>query len=67
MWIRSRGERRDLFNIVMNLRVPEKAGNFFTSRANISFSNTILLHADINLFFLKLKEVRFERHITEGL
>jgi hypothetical protein len=37
-----RDQWRDLLNTVMNLRVPRRTGNFFTSCATISFSRTTL-------------------------
>jgi hypothetical protein len=40
------GERwRALVNAVMNLRVPQNAGNFLTSCEPVSFSRRTLLHA----------------------
>jgi hypothetical protein len=36
--------RRALVNAVMNLRVPQNAGNFLTSRETVSFSRRTLLH-----------------------
>ena len=47
-WIdldRDRNMCRDLVNKVMNLRVPLKAGNYFTTRRTIAFSRRTLLHA----------------------
>ena len=39
------GKRRRAFlNAVLNLRVPQYAGNFLTSRGPLSFSGTTLLH-----------------------
>jgi hypothetical protein len=35
---------RALVNTVMNLMVPQKAGNFLSSRATISFSRRTVLH-----------------------
>ena len=35
---------RALVNAVMNLRVPQNAGNFLTSREQFSFSSRTLLH-----------------------
>jgi hypothetical protein len=35
---------RDFVNTVMNYRVLEMAGNFLTSRANVSFPRRNLLH-----------------------
>jgi hypothetical protein len=44
-WIRlaqDRNQWRDVVNTVMNLPVPQKAGNLVTSRATIGFSRKIL-------------------------
>jgi CRISPR/Cas system-associated protein Cas7 (RAMP superfamily) len=35
---------RDLMNAVMNLRVPQHAGNYLTSLKPVSFSRRTLLH-----------------------
>jgi hypothetical protein len=46
-WIelaKERGRRRALLSAVMNVRVPENAGDFLTSCKPVSFSRRILLH-----------------------
>jgi hypothetical protein len=35
-----------LVNTIMNLRVPQKAGDFLSSRMTICFSKMTLLHRD---------------------
>jgi hypothetical protein len=46
---------RALVNTVINLGVPYKAGNFFTSRVNIGFSRRTLLHGVCYNFALIFK------------
>jgi hypothetical protein len=41
-----------LENVVMNLRVPETAGNILTSREIVSFSTKTLLHVVRSFNFL---------------
>jgi len=43
-----RGRWRALVNAVMNLRVPQNAGNFLTSCKPVSFSRRTLLHGVSN-------------------
>jgi hypothetical protein len=40
---KSRGQWRTVVNTVLNFRVPEKAGNFLTSRVTVGFSTSTLL------------------------
>jgi hypothetical protein len=49
------GRWRAVVNTVMNLWVPEKAGNFLTSRATISFSRRTLLHGFNSVGLLVIK------------
>ena len=39
-----RDKRRALMYVVMNLRVPEKAGSFLANSGPVSFSGRTLLH-----------------------
>jgi hypothetical protein len=43
-WLRISRGRRALVNGVMNLRVPDYAGNFLTSSKPVSLSRMTLLH-----------------------
>jgi len=46
-WIdlgQKKGRRRALVNTVMNLRVPQNAGNFLTISKPVTFSRRTLLH-----------------------
>jgi len=46
-WIELRQNKdrwRTLVTVVMNLRIPQNAGNFLTSSESVSFSRTTLLH-----------------------
>ena len=45
-----------LVNAVMNLRVPQKAGNFLTSLKSVSFSRT-LLHAVVSASLMALYKI----------
>jgi len=36
-----------LVDMVMNLQVPQNAGNFLTSRGKFNFSSKVLLHGDL--------------------
>ena len=45
-----------LVKAVMNLRVPQNAGNFLTGRGAVSFSGRALLHGIIHLNLYTQKE-----------
>jgi hypothetical protein len=50
-WAQDRNQWWPLVNTVMNLRVPEKAGNFLTCRMTISFLKRNLLDGVRNVSY----------------
>ena len=56
-----RNRLRALVNVVMNLRVPQNAGDFLTTSGHVSFSSRILLSGAIIIVIIIIIVV-----ITDG-